>query len=143
MTTYNVLLVDDEAEFVETLGERLRSRGMEVQIASNGAEAVDKTRGKSFDAVILDLAMPGMDGIETLKRLLQGNPDLQVMLLTGQATIKSAVQATHLGALDVLEKPMDIETLVEKIRHAQTKRIALAEKRVQEQIETVLRTRGE
>ena len=142
MVKTRVLLVDDEVDFVETLAERLRSRGMEVEVATSGAQAIDKVDEHSFDAVVLDLAMPGMDGIETLKKLLKKNPDLQVMLLTGQATIKSAVQATNLGALDVLEKPTDIDTLMEKIGQAQSKTVALGEKRVQEMIEKVLLTRG-
>jgi DNA-binding NtrC family response regulator len=142
MANTKVLLVDDEVDFVETLAERLRSRGMEVEVATGGAQAVDKVDRHSFDAVVLDLAMPGMDGIETLKKLLKKNPDLQIMLLTGQATIKSAVEATNLGALDVLEKPTDIETLMEKIAQAQNKTVALGEKRVQEMIEKVLLTRG-
>lgn len=142
MVKTRVLLVDDEVDFVETLAERLRSRGMEVEVATSGAQAIDKVDEHSFDAVVLDLAMPGMDGIETLKKLLKKNPDLQVMLLTGQATIKSAVEATNLGALDVLEKPTDIETLMEKIGEAQSKKVALGEKRVQEMIERVLLTRG-
>jgi DNA-binding NtrC family response regulator len=142
MPSTKVLLVDDEVDFVETLAERLRSRGMEVEVATSGAQAVDKVDERSFDAVVLDLAMPGMDGIATLKKLLAKNPDLQVMLLTGQATVKSAVEATNLGALDVLEKPTDIDTLMEKIGHAQSKTEALGEKRVQEMIEKVLLTRG-
>jgi DNA-binding NtrC family response regulator len=142
MAKTKVLLVDDEVDFVETLAERLRSRGMEVDVATSGPQAIVKVDERSFDAVVLDLAMPGMDGIETLKKLLKKNPDLQVMLLTGQATIKSAVEATNLGALDVLEKPTDIETLMEKIGEAQSKKDALGEKRVQEMIERVLLTRG-
>ncbi len=142
MPTIKVLLVDDEVEFVETLAERLRTRGMEVEVATSGAQAVEKAEARSFDAVVLDLAMPGMDGIATLKKLLEKNRDLQVMLLTGQATIKSAVEATNLGALDVLEKPTDIETLMQKIGQAHSKTEALGEKRVQEMIEKVLLTRG-
>ena len=142
MATTRVLLVDDEVDFVETLAERLRTRGMTVEVATSGQQAIDKTDEHSFDAVVLDLAMPGMDGIATLKKLLAKNRDLQVMLLTGQATVKSAVEATNLGALDVLEKPTDIETLMEKIGQAHSKTEALGEKRVREMIERVLLTRG-
>ena len=142
MATTKVLLVDDEVEFVETLAERLRTRGMAVEVATSGPQAVERADARAFDAVVLDLAMPGMDGIATLKKLLAKKPDLQVMLLTGQATVKSAVEATNLGALDVLEKPTDIETLMEKIGQAQTKTEALGERRVQEMIEKVLLTRG-
>jgi len=142
MGKIKVLLVDDEVDFVETLAERLRTRGMDVEVATSGAQAIDKVDQRAFDAVVLDLAMPGIDGIETLKKLLKKNPDLQVMLLTGQATVKSAVEATNLGALDVLEKPTDIETLMEKIGQAKTQTTVLGEKRVQEMIEKALITRG-
>jgi len=115
---------------------------MNVEVATSGAQAIGKVDEHAFDAVVLDLAMPGIDGIETLKKLLKKNPDLQVMLLTGQATVKSAVEATNLGALDVLEKPTDIETLMEKIGQAKEKTTVLGEKRVQEMIEKALVTRG-
>lgn len=136
------LLVDDEVDFVETLAERLRSRGMDIEVATGGAQAIEKVDQHAFDAVVLDLAMPGIDGIETLKKLRAKNQDLQVILLTGQATIKSAVEATNLGALDVLEKPTDIETLMEKIGQAKEKTAVLGEQRVQEMIEKALITRG-
>ena len=85
-----VLLIDDEEEFVETLAERLTTRGLKVVTATSGELAV-KLAGKNFDAVLLDLAMPGMDGIATLKRLRQINPRLQIILLTGHATIKESI----------------------------------------------------
>ena len=97
------------------LAERLRARGLEVDVAYSGVDGVNKSQATKFDAVVL-IAMPGMDGIAALKALLAGTPDLQVMLLTGQATIKTAMDATRLGAADILEKPMDIPTLIEKIR---------------------------
>lgn len=141
-TTDKVLLVDDEVEFVETLAERLRARGLQVEVATSGAEGVEKAKKTVFQAVVLDLAMPGMDGIETLKALREQIPDIQVMLLTGQATIKGAVEANRLGAVDVLEKPIDIGTLLEKIREARAKHLAAKEQRSQEQIEDTLRNRG-
>lgn len=110
-----VLLVDDEIDFVEALAERLRGRGLVIEIAHEGRDALERVAAGSFDAVILDLAMPGMDGIETLAGLLSESPDLRVILLTGHATIKAAMAATQLGAVEVLEKPVDIATLMEKI----------------------------
>lgn len=142
MHTDRVLLVDDEVEFVETLAERLRARGLEVEVATSGEEGVEKVQKRTFHAVVLDFAMPGMDGIETLKTLRTQSPDTQVVLLTGQATIKAAVEATRLGAVDVLEKPTDVATLMEKIREARAKNIAAKEERTQEQIEEILRKRG-
>jgi DNA-binding NtrC family response regulator len=137
-----VLLIDDEVDFVETLAERLQGRGLEVDTALTGDEGVEKAKGKAYDAVILDLAMPGMDGIETLKVLLGDNPDLQVMLLTGQATIKTAVEATRLGAVDILEKPTDVETLMERIRTARARYLALREKRDRDNVEDILKKYG-
>ena len=142
METWKVLLVDDEVEFAETLAERLRTRGLHVQIATSGEEGVEKAKKTDFQAVVLDLAMPGMDGIETLKALRQHVPDIQVMLLTGQATIKAAVEANRLGAVDVLEKPTDIGTLLEKIREARAKHLAAQEQRSQSQIDDILRRHG-
>ena len=142
METERVLLVDDEVEFVETLAERLRARGLDVAVATTGQEGVEKARQTAFHAVVLDFAMPGMDGIETLKALREDNPDVQVMLLTGQATIKAAVEATRLGAVDVLEKPTDIATLLEKIREARARHLAAKEARSQENVEDIMRRHG-
>ena len=137
-----VLLVDDEVEFTATLAERMRARGLEVETADNGALAVEKARARTFDAIVLDFAMPGMNGIETLQALLETNPDLQVILLTGQGTVLTAVEATKLGAMDFLEKPTDIETLIEKIRTARARRLDLAEERSESDIEDILSRRG-
>ena len=92
-----------------------------------------KSEETKFDAVVLDFAMPGMDGLATLKALLAGTPDLQVLLLTGQATIKTAVEATRLGAVDILEKPLDITTLLEKIREARARHVSRAAERIRRQ----------
>jgi DNA-binding NtrC family response regulator len=88
------------------------------------------------------MAMPGMDGIETLKGLLQINPDVQVILLTGRATLGQAVEAMKLGALDFLEKPVDIEVLVAKIEEAATKRSSLREKRIEDELSDIMRKKG-
>jgi DNA-binding NtrC family response regulator len=137
-----VLLVDDEESFVEVLAERLQRRGLAVEAVTNGAAAVEFAQRESFDAVVLDLAMPGMDGLETLRRLLEVQPQLQVMILSGRATVKTAVEATQLGAVDIFEKPMDVDVLVDRIRTARARRIAVDEQATQEQIEDILRTRG-
>jgi two-component system response regulator RegA len=137
-----VLLVDDEVEFVETLAERMRARGLDVQIAHCGKEALGKVSGNSFDAVVLDLAMPGMDGIETLRLLRLADPELQIMLLTGQGTIEAAVEATKLGAMDVFEKPTDIDVLMEKIKESRARKVMLAEEKSREDIGDILKRRG-
>jgi two-component system OmpR family response regulator len=137
-----VLLVDDEVAFLEVFSERLQSRGLEVSAVTSGEEAVRLAKTKTFDAVVLDLAMPGMDGLETLRQLLAVQPHLQVMILTGQATLQAAVEATRLGAVDIFEKPTDIETLLARIRLARAKRLALEERNTEEEISEILRTRG-
>jgi DNA-binding NtrC family response regulator len=142
MSESTVLLVDDEEEFVEVLAERLEARGLTVDTAGNGELALEKAAKRPFDAVVLDMAMPGMDGIETLKGLLQINPDLQVILLTGRATLGQAVEAMKLGALDFLEKPVDIETLVAKIEEAATKRSSIRDKRIEDKLSDIIRKKG-
>ena len=137
-----VLLVDDEVEFLEVLGERLRRRGLEVRTATNGPDAIAVAREEPLDAVVLDLAMPGMDGLQTLRVLLDVQPRLQVMILSGRATVQTAAEAVQLGAVDILEKPADIDVLMERIRTARGTRLALDERATQEQIQDILRTRG-
>jgi DNA-binding NtrC family response regulator len=137
-----ILLVDDDVDFGETLAARLKRRGLFVEVATSGEESIEKARKTVFHVVILDLAMPGMDGIETLKVLQKRCPGIQVMLLTGQATIHAAVEATRLGAIDVLEKPTDAETLIEKIHAARAKHIATSEATGEDEIEDILRKHG-
>jgi DNA-binding NtrC family response regulator len=142
MSDCKVLLVDDETEFVETLGERLEARGLSVDTAPTGLSAIVKAEGTRFDAIVLDMAMPGMDGIETLERLLELNPDLQVILLTGRATLEQAATAIKLGALDLLEKPAEIELLVQKIEAAAERRWELEDRRIGKQVDDILRKKG-
>lgn len=142
MAKATVLLVDDEEDFTSTLSERLETRGMDVDVSPNGPDAIERVREKAYDALVLDLAMPGMDGIETMKRLLKDNPDLQVILLTGHATLRKGVEAMSSGAMEFLEKPADIDLLLEQIEKARATRVLLTEKRVQKTIEDILRTKS-
>lgn len=137
-----VLLVDDEESFLEILAERLRTRGLQVTCATSGEQALEIASSAAFDAVVLDLAMPGLDGIETLRRLRAAEPEIQVMILSGRATVDTAVEAMRLGAIDILEKPTEVAVLVERIRAARAKRIAERDHATQEQIDEILRTRG-
>lgn len=142
MSTCRVLLVDDEADFVEVLADRLETRGLEVVAVTGGNEALGAAKEREFDAIVLDMAMPGMDGLETLEALLSLNPDLQVILLTGQATLEQAAAAIRIGALDLMEKPADFDTLVKKIEKAATKRWSLEEKRIEETVADIIRKKG-
>ena len=142
MSEYKVLLVDDEVDFVDVLAERLEARGLNVRKTNNGPDALAAARETVFDAIVLDMAMPGMNGIETLEGLLEINPDLQVILLTGKATLEQAVAAIRIGALDLLEKPAEIDELVAKIELAATRRWSLEEKRIEEKVSDIMRKKG-
>jgi DNA-binding NtrC family response regulator len=142
MATAKVLIVDDEKDFTRVLSERMETRGLSADTAESGLEAIEKVGKRSYDAVILDLMMPEMDGIETLKRLLEINPDLQIILLTGRATMEKGIEAVKLGAVEFLEKPADIDTLMDKIKVAQGKKMDLDEGRVDSMIEDILKKKG-
>jgi DNA-binding NtrC family response regulator len=142
MGNERILLVDDEEDFIRVLAERMEARGLRVDTAVSGAEGLDKVESKNFDAIILDLAMPGIDGIETLKRMREQNPDLQIILLTGHATVDKGVEAMKLGAVDFLEKPADIEKLMTLIKLASSKKMVLVAKRSEEQIDAILKKKG-
>jgi len=141
MANERVLLVDDEPEFTEALSQRMESRGVEVDTAANGREALERVKGKSYDAVILDLFMPEMDGMETLRQLLATSPGLQVILLTAHATLETGVEAIKLGAADFLEKPAEIQQLMERIRQAKAGKMLLVEKQAEEKIKGILQTK--
>jgi DNA-binding NtrC family response regulator len=113
-----VLLVDDEPEFVEILAERLETRGFQVRTALNGDEALAKLREQAADVVVLDVLMPGKDGIETLEAIRQLNPLIEVIMLTGHQTIETAIAGLRKGAFDYLFKPMDTADLMAKILKA-------------------------
>ncbi len=132
--TEKILLVDDEKDFLSIMSERMQARGMDVSTAASAKEAIQLAEVESFDAIILDLQMPGMDGLEALKILKAKKPEIQVILLTGHATIEKGVEAMKLGAMDLMEKPADLKTLTEKIKKAQTKKMILVEKQTEEKM---------
>jgi DNA-binding NtrC family response regulator len=142
MASEQVLLVDDEPEFTQILSERMEARGIGVDVAASGPEALEKVGHKSYDAIILDLSMPGMDGIETLRHLLERNPELQVILLTGYATVQKGIEAMKLGAMDFLEKPARIQDLLDKIHQAKANRMLLVQKHMEERIRDILDTKS-
>jgi DNA-binding response OmpR family regulator len=118
MAGYSVLLVDDEEEFVSALSERLMLRGIEVETALDGREALARFAEKPADVIILDLMMPGLGGLEILKRIKKSSPHTQVILLTGHGATKEGIEGMRLGAFDYLIKPVDIEELLEKMKEA-------------------------
>ena len=137
----NVLLVDDEEQFLDALSQRLEARGLKVKAVTSGEDAVDQVEDHNFDAIIVDLAMPGIDGIETLKRIKEKRPDVEIIMLTGHATVKSGIEAMKLGADDFLEKPVDLNVLLEKIGEAKHKRMLVVEKGRQEEVKKILKSK--
>lgn len=118
-----VLLVDDESEFVAILTQRLARRNYSVTFAHSGKDALAQLEeDKDIEVVILDVKMPELDGIETLKLIRKKRPLIEVVMLTGHSTLDSAVNAIQLGAFDYLLKPIDIEQLVSKIEKAAGRR---------------------
>ncbi len=140
--TASVLLVDDEADFLEILSERLRNRGMCVTTASCGRDALHLIDKQTFDIIVIDFSMPGMDGIETMKRIKARKPNTETIMLTGHATLKSGIEAMKSGAEDYLEKPADIELLLKKINDAQYRRIREVEKKSQNDLKKILKSKG-
>lgn len=119
MLAADVLLVDDDARFVETMADRLALREFRVIVANSGAEALAQLeRRPELDVVVLDIRMPGMDGIETLQKIKKYHPLVGVIILTGYASVKTSVEAMKTGAFEYLEKPYDIEQLVATIKAA-------------------------
>jgi len=114
----SVLIVDDEPSILKTLGGLLSDEGFEVITAPNGYEALKIIDTESPDLVLLDIWMPGIDGIETLKEIRRENPYIQVIIITGHGTIETAVKATKLGAFDLIEKPLSIDKVILSINNA-------------------------
>ena len=118
MADYRVLLVDDEEEFVAALSERLTLRGIEVDSALNGEEALASLVDKEFEVVILDVMMPGLGGLEVLRQIKSTHPNTQVILLTGHGSTREGIEGMRLGAFDYLIKPVDIEEMLAKMKEA-------------------------
>ncbi len=113
-----LLIVDDEERFVETLSKRFAARGFYVEGANSGPDALAILNQKPFDVVLLDLRMPGMDGLQTLREIRSAQPLLQTVMLSGNASINAAVEGMRLGASDYLLKPADIEEVIAKVEEA-------------------------
>jgi DNA-binding NtrC family response regulator len=123
-----VLFVDDEIDFLETLMKRMKKRGIDVAGVGNGEQALDYLNKHPVDVVVLDVRMPGIDGIQTLREIKRINPLMEVIMLTGHASIEVAIEGMELGAFDYLMKPADIDELFYKIQDAFKKRTIQQEK---------------
>jgi len=125
-----VLLVDDEVEFLETVTKRLERRRLSVTSAHSGEEALHCLAAASADVVVLDVKMPGLDGIETLRRIKSDHPLVEVIMLTGHASVEAAIEGMELGAFDYLMKPVEFDELLYKIQDAHKKK-AIQEAKIQ------------
>ncbi|HAA04472.1 MAG TPA: two-component system response regulator [Syntrophobacteraceae bacterium] len=128
MSEFNVLLVDDELEFLETLVKRLRKRKLNTTGVGSGEEALEVLRAEPVDVVVLDVKMPGMDGIETLREIKKLSPLVEVIMLTGHANMEVAITGMELGAFDYLMKPMDIDELLYKLQDAYKRKLLQEQK---------------
>ncbi len=137
-----ILLVDDEEQFVEVLAERLEARNFDVQRASSGDEAIAKLQEKESDVVVLDVLMPGKDGVQTLKEIKQLWPIVEVIMLTGHATVETAIEGMKLGAYDYLMKPSETEDLVKKISKAYQRKSEHEERIRKAEIDKIAKSRG-
>ncbi len=144
MNIATVLLVDDEVPFVEAMTRRLTKRNLTVLAAFNGQESLASLgKNNSVDVVILDVKMPGMDGIETLREIKKAFPLVEVIMLTGHATVETAIEGMKIGAFDYLMKPCDIDQLMAKVQEAKTKKRKHEEKIIQARIKEIALRRGD
>ena len=118
-----VLIVDDEKDFLDIMVERMSARGMEVSTAISAENALKMVLKESYDAVIMDLMMPEMDGFKALKLFKETRPDLPIILLTANVPEEKCMEAIKLGAMDVIEKPADLNLLTQKIKEANARKL--------------------
>ena len=118
MADLRLLLVDDEVEFLEPMEARLKRRKIACHTAESGAAALELLKQHTFDCAVVDVKMPGMDGLDLLRRMRQDYPALPVILLTGHASVELGVQGMELGAFEYLMKPIDLDELLDTIRRA-------------------------
>jgi DNA-binding NtrC family response regulator len=138
-----VLIVDDEEDFVEMLALRLQEVGQKVSTAHSGRECLDRLTQGDIDIVILDILMPGMDGIDTLKEIKKRFPIVEVIMLTGHGTIQTAVDGMKLGAFDYLLKPADFKELLTKLDGARKRKDEQEERIRRAEAKTLLRRSGD
>jgi len=137
-----VLLVDDEIDFLEVMSQRMKARGLEITTAESAVQAISIIKKKTFDAVVMDFQMPGMNGMEALKIIKNNKPEMQVILLTAYATIEKTVEVIKAGAMDLLEKPADIDALIDKIKKAKRDKELQIEKQTEERVQDILNRFG-
>ena len=139
----NVLLVDDEVSFIETFSERLELRDFQISKAFSGEEALQVlSENDNIEVIILDVKMPGMDGIETLAEIKRKKPLVEVMMLSGHADVESAIEGMKHGAFDYLMKPVDMDQIITKVNEAAKKKRQHEEKIIQARIKEITSRRA-
>jgi two-component system OmpR family response regulator len=123
MEKFKMLVVDDEQDFLETILKRLKARKIEVTGVDSGYKALEFLDNHDVDVTILDVKMPGMDGIETLREIKKKKPLVEVIMLTGHASVESGIQGMQLGAFDYVMKPVALDELLEKVRQAYDRKV--------------------
>jgi DNA-binding NtrC family response regulator len=137
-----VLLVDDEEEFIKYLSQRLEARNFAVDTAYSGDQAITCIKEKDIDVVVLDVLMPGRDGVDTLREIKRMKPLIEVIMLTGHATVETAIEGMKFGAFDYLIKPTETNDLVEKISKAYKRKEEQEERIRQAEINKIVKSRG-
>ncbi len=123
MEKFRVLIVDDEEDFVETMVKRLKDKGLDAEGVNSGKEALNLLTEKDFDVCVLDVKMPGMDGLEALAEMKKKRPLMEVIMLTGHGSVESGVRGLQLGAYDYVMKPVPFAELLKKIQQAYERRV--------------------
>ncbi|MDR0339568.1 MAG: response regulator [Desulfovibrio sp.] len=118
----HILVVDDEHEFLELMRNRLQKRGFTVDVAPTGEQALEMVGRRGYDAMVLDVKMPGIDGIEVLRQVKRLRPEMPVLLLTGHASVEAAMTSVETGAVDYLLKPVPINDLIMRLRDIAARR---------------------
>lgn len=135
-----VLLIDDEETLLEYLSKRLLKKGFTVKVAVSGEEALGAAKEEQFDVAVVDLKMPGIDGVETQKRLREIQPFLQCIVLTGHGSIDSALESGQQDAFRYLLKPVDYDNLVISINQAYEKKVEIQNEQFREKVEEIYRS---
>lgn len=135
----NLLIVDDEEQFLDSIGRSLELRDFNVIAVDRGEKAIEAARNHPIDIALVDLKMPGINGEETLKALKKEHPWMEVVILTGHGTIDSAAECTRSGAYSYLQKPCDLDRILEALKNAYKKKVMNRKKIEEEKMDGLLR----
>ncbi len=138
MKLAKVLFVDDETRYAENMAKLLGNRGYRVVTANSGDQALQRLEEEDFDIIVLDLKMPGLDGIATLKEINERELLTETLILTGHGSIDTALEATKIGAFDYLTKPCEVQDLVDKIEEAWNKKSEVEQAERNEKIKKII-----